>query len=603
MEDTIATTAATTTQTQNTLLTPVIWCILVTETAERFAYFGFRAILVLYFTMELEYTESQAIALFAYTTCLAYLSPIAGALLADGHLGRYSTILYFGCIYILGLAILSTAAWYRESLSLKRFVSFLGLFLVCLGTGGIKPCVSAFGADQVAASAFKYQNGTTAVGVGEPPPPPLFRDDASTVPLQPADGILKIDPPIDPRETGVVDDSYQEKEQVRAFFLYFYFCINVGAVTSIAVIPIVRGRIGFGAAFLLSCVFMVTAVALFFSHRNKYVHQEPGKDGSSLSTTFRLCWWLFRQQLWAHRWVAKTFPIWRPGATPPIRSGQHALIRPNSEEADASDSKDQEKEGITGSAIDANIENGKDTRDSEIINQQLDDAAQALHVLPILAMFPIFWALYDQQGSVWTLQATRMSLNGLQPEQLNLVNPVEIMLFIPLFDRIIYPAMQARGWDIAPLRRMAWGMFLAAAAFFTSGLVESSIQQREEDSLEKMNVFWQLPQITLLAVAEIFLSVTGLEFAYSTSPARLKAFIMAIFLLTTAVGDFFSGVLYSTIFAELNRSTIMHVCAVLMLGNLALFLCVSRWWERRDFHDLRRTASFPGIELEERLVV
>jgi hypothetical protein len=343
----------------------------------------------------------------------------------------------------------------------------------------------------------------------------------------------------------------------------------------------------------VSCVFMITAVSLFLSKRTEYIRHEPGEDGSSLLTTFRLCWWLFRQQLWSLNWVARNFPFWRPPNAPFTGSGgQHALV-PTSEE---------NENGAADSS--KGLEHQDNSEDSdgneEIMNQQLDDAAQALHVLPIVAMFPIFWTLYDQQGSVWTLQATRMALNGLQPEQLNMVNPVEIMIFIPLFDSLIYPAMEARGINIAPLRRMSWGMVLAALAFFVSGFVESAIQYREENDLDKLNVFWQLPQITLLALGEIFLSVTGLEFAYASSPPRLKAFIMALFLLATAVGNLFSGTLYSTVFSDLNSATIMHICAVLMLGNLCMFICVSQWWEGREFQDLRRTASLQGIEFEQR---
>ena len=153
------------------------------------------------------------------------------------------------------------------------------------------------------------------------------------------------------------------------------------------------------------------------------------------------------------------------------------------------------------------------------------------------------------------------------------------MIFIPLFDRIIYPLLERQGIRLSHIRRMMMGMVLASISFTASGLVESTIQHRKDSSLPMISVFWQLPQITLLAVAEIFVSVTGLEFAYSTSPERMKAFFMAIFLLTTAVGDFFGGVLYSSVFQTMNRATVMHVCAFLMLCNFGVFVWVASWWE------------------------
>ena len=122
-----------------------------------------------------------------------------------------------------------------------------------------------------------------------------------------------------------------------------------------------------------------------------------------------------------------------------------------------------------------------------------------------------------------------------------------------------------------------------------------------EQSTTKVNVLWQLPQITLLSIAEILVSVTGLEFAYATSPDRLKAFLMALFLLTTAVGDLFSGVLYSTVFANLNRALIMHICGVLMLCNLAVFGWVAKWWEQHK--EEAPDASLEGIEFQDRCVV
>lgn len=555
-------------------VTPVVLCILITETAERFSYFGFRAILVLYLTRALEYDEATAIALFAYMTCLAYLSPILGALLADGHFGRYTTILLFGCIYATGLVILTVGAFMDSSdLDTKRLLTFLGLLLVCLGTGGIKPCVSAFGADQVANQGQNNDEGSCS----------LMTEGSHIVGTEPCSHDTNGD-------KKPVDDA---ESRVRAFFASFYFCINLGAVTSIFIIPILRANFGFGAAFLTPTIFIMLAMLAFLSKSNEYVHHDHGE--TSLATTFRLCWWLLRKRISNISLVHRYFPCIRPSRHPLMNSAPESSA--NNDEVNHDDA---------------------DTA----WNRQLSDAAQALHVMPIMGMLPIFWLLYDQQGSVWTLQATRMALHGLQPEQLNVVNPVEIMIFIPLFDRCIYPAMERRGWNISHLRRMGWGMLLAAMSFFMSGILESRIESRQAHGAAQVHVLWQLPQITILAIAEIFLSVTGLEFAYATSPDRLKAFLMALYLLTTAVGDFFSGLLYSSVFQGLNRATVMHVCAVLMLGNLGLFRFVASWWERSeapygmnagstmrgevrlslssdmDYESLSRTTSFRGVEMQ-----
>ncbi|CAB9498326.1 Peptide transporter family 1 [Seminavis robusta] len=538
---------------RNKLLTPVIWCILATEFSERFCYYGFRGILTLYFTVDLGYDENRAIAMFALTTALAYLSPMAGSLMADGHWGRYRTIMVFGSVYVIGMILLTAGAFLANSQQSQRGWTMVGLFLVCLGTGGIKPCVSSFGADQVG-DATKQPQST------------LSLDEMERNRLL---GQHNLEPVI------------SRDEQVRAFFAYFYFSINFGALSSLAIVPLVRSHYGFGMAFLIPTLFMITAMALFVSMHGSYVHHVPE---SSLSDTFVLCWWLIKRNTCSYLPppVQRIFPCLKEGPRPAQQQDRHLAIPTHDHESD--DGREQ---------------------DDGVFDQKLNDARQAVHILPIMTLLPIFWCLYDQQGSVWTLQATRMELNGLQPEQLNIVNPLQIMILIPLFDQSIYPWLEQRRVNIRPLRRMACGMLLAAGAFVISGWVESAIQNREAENAPKLNVFWQIPQITLLSIAEILVSVTGLEFAYATSPDRLKAFLMGLFLLTTSVGDFFSGFLYSTVFVNLNRATIMHICGSLMLGNLVLFARVSWWWEEQERRKQEKQSENPstflddGIEIQE----
>ena len=157
------------------------------------------------------------------------------------------------------------------------------------------------------------------------------------------------------------------------------------------------------------------------------------------------------------------------------------------------------------------------------------------------------------------------------------------MIFIPLFDKCIYPSIERRiGHPIPHLSRMGWGMLLCAVSFFVSGFLESYIvsqeQNKNQESSSSVSIFWQLPQITILAVAEILLSVTGYDFCYTNSSKGCKAIILALYLVTTAVGDFFAGVLYNGIFQDWDRSIVMHTCGFLMLLNLVVFRFVAQWW-------------------------
>jgi dipeptide/tripeptide permease len=126
---------------------------------------------------------------------------------------------------------------------------------------------------------------------------------------------------------------------------------------------------------------------------------------------------------------------------------------------------------------------------------------------------------------------------------------------------------------------MEYGMFLAAVSFAISALVEQMIQDQDPMSV---SVAWQVPQITVLTMAEILLNVTGLEFAYSHAPANMQAFILSLYLFMTAIGNGLGALLYGSIFAHLSSTTAMLICAIAMLLNMACFAAVARTWKPYD---------------------
>ena len=151
-------------------MTGRVLSVLVMEASERFSYYGFRAVLVLYFSNYLGFSDSLSVSLFSYMSSLAYFSPLLGAVVSDSYLGQYRTIILFGFVYLFGLMILTVGAFsptndnnndntsqdhhpHHFHFQWNVFLLFLGLFFICIGTGGIKPCVSAFGADQVVAQS------------------------------------------------------------------------------------------------------------------------------------------------------------------------------------------------------------------------------------------------------------------------------------------------------------------------------------------------------------------------------------------------------------------------------------------------------------------
>ena len=196
----------------------------------------------------------------------------------------------------------------------------------------------------------------------------------------------------------------------------------------------------------------------------------------------------------------------------------------------------------------------------------------------------IFWALWDQSNGIeWTLQATKMDLHFLGrewlPAQVQVVNGLYVLAFIPLFNYVIYP-MIGRFFPLTPLRKISIGLFLTVLSFVVIWRIELAIEAGG-----KPNVIWQLLAYAILTAGEVMVSITGLEFSYAQAPNRLKSVVMALWLLTIAFGNFLAGGIAFLIprlkemGLNLEGSGYFRFYTLLMLGAAVLFVIIASFYQ------------------------
>ena len=106
-----------------------------------------------------------------------------------------------------------------------------------------------------------------------------------------------------------------------------------------------------------------------------------------------------------------------------------------------------------------------------------------------------------------------------------------VMVLIPIFSFGVYPL--AGQWvRVTPLRRMSVGMVLAGFSFVAAAMIQSAL-----DHGARVNIGWQFVPYLILTSAEVMISITGLEFAYTQAPRAMKSTIMSFWLLTVAFGN------------------------------------------------------------------
>jgi proton-dependent oligopeptide transporter, POT family len=178
---------------------------------------------------------------------------------------------------------------------------------------------------------------------------------------------------------------------------------------------------------------------------------------------------------------------------------------------------------------------------SGVIQELKSPAAwQAILKLSGIYLFvAFFWSLFDQTSSAWVLQAQHMDRNwmGIEwlPSQIQAINPILILLFIPLFVYVIYPLL-GRCMELTALRKMSIGFFVTVGAFMISAYIEQLIVQGHTPPIA-----WQLLAFVVITAGEVMVSITCLEFSYTQAPLKLKSLIMGLFLLSVSLGNGFTA--------------------------------------------------------------
>jgi POT family proton-dependent oligopeptide transporter len=215
------------------------------------------------------------------------------------------------------------------------------------------------------------------------------------------------------------------------------------------------------------------------------------------------------------------------------------------------------------------------------------EGMRTLGKLCIIFLFvSMFFALFFQSESAWVLQAEKMNLRWLGkdwlPAQMQSANPFLIMILIPLFSYVIYPGLN-RIWKLTPLRKIGIGMFLTAASFLVPVWIEIQLERGNQPSIG-----WQFFAYIFLTGAEVMVSITSLEFAYTQAPKKMKSLIQSVELLSISLGNAFAAIVNNIIknddgTSKLPGASYYWFFVISMLVTAIIFIPVARWYKPREY--------------------
>ncbi len=459
---------------------PQIPYIIGNEACERFSFYGMRNILTPFLVTSLllsaPLVERAGIAKEVFHSFVigVYFFPLLGGWISDRFFGKYQTVLWLSLLYCIGQGFL---AFFVDN----KVGFYTGLLLIALGSGGIKPLVSAFVGDQ-----FDQSN----------------------------------------------------KHKAKLVYDAFYWTINFGSFFASLLMPRIMQAYGPAWAFGIPGILMFVATVIFWAGRHRYVQVPPSPSNphgfinvarsallAAMSGQTRPGLWIavsgavlasVVMLFWA---IKPTFWPEHLGFVISFCIALGALML------------------FGGVGTSMQLERARGLHPGESV-----DAVRAvLRILVVFAFVTPFWSLFDQKASTWVLQGGQMIMFAenswlgwlvTTPAQMQALNPLLVMLLIPFNNLVLYPALRKMGFEPTPLKRMGYGIAFSGLAWIFAGVIQLMI-----DGGDPVSIAWQVLPYALLTFAEVLVSATGLEFAYSQAPASMKGVIMSFWLLSVTFGN------------------------------------------------------------------
>jgi len=199
----------------------------------------------------------------------------------------------------------------------------------------------------------------------------------------------------------------------------------------------------------------------------------------------------------------------------------------------------------------------------------------------------MFWAVFDQTGSEWVLQAKGMDrvvfgVELFDPSQVQLLNPTLVMAMIPLFVYGVYPAID-RYWRLTALRKIGLGLFVTVLAAAITWWIQVRL-----DAGEHPSILWQMLNYVILTSAEILVSITCLDFFYTQAPKRMKSIVMSVDMLAVSLGNYLTAAVNSRVIAAKGQSALeganfFAFFTLAMLVTAVAFVVYAQFYRDRTY--------------------
>lgn len=480
------------------------------ELSERIAYYGIASNLITYLTTVLREGLATSVRNTNNWMGVTLVVPIVGGFFADAYWGRYWTVAIVSILYVLGLLFLTLAVSVRslrpapctsvntstcpKATSGQLAFFFFALYLVSAGTGGVKPCLEAFGADQ-----FDEEDPT-------------------------------------------------ERKKKSSFFNWWYFGLCIGGLFAVTVLVYIQTNVSWGLGFGIPTAAMAIACVLFFAGTPLYRHKPPA--GSPLTHIAQVIVAALRN--WNVKVPENENLLHEICHDASGSAARRQLL--HTPELAFLDKAAVDQSSVTGrhSMSSKNPWKLCTVTQVEEVKLVLRVVPIWLTTFAYGVVFVQSSTFFTKQGA--TLDTNLGPKFKVPAASLQIFMTITVLLLVPVYDRIFVPlARRITGNErgITMLQRIGLGLFFSILCMVAAALTEvKRLRAAREHGLVEtpkvmipMTAFWLLPQYILLGIADVLTLVGQQEFFYDQVPDSMRSLGMALYLSAVGMGSFISSLL------------------------------------------------------------
>lgn len=347
-------------------------------------------------------------------------------------------------------------------------------------------------------------------------------------------------------------------------YIYFYLLINLGSLTGSLAMVYSEHFVGFWLSFTLPTICYLLCPIILFTFKKHYKLSPP--TGSVMAKAFKLI-----------RFANKKSKFKDPEFWNKVKPSE---LRARGEPVPAWMTFD---------------------------DAWVDEVKRGLLACKVFLWYPLYWLAYNQMTNNLVSQANTMVLGKVPNDIISKLNPIFIIIVIPIMDFGVYPLLRKMGVNFSPIKKITAGFALSSFAMVSACVTQAYIyklsacgdhinklSKTRKDCTAPISVWIQVFPYGLIGMSEVLASITKLEYAYTKAPVNMRSTIQAIALSTSAFSAAIGQALVGLSEDPLLVWNYGSVAVVAMCGGIGFYLTFRKADREEDALNNQQESSYLG---------